>query len=683
MRRTILTIFAFALFMLIPVDALAQTTQGPTKIKGTATNGLSLEVTGPAQFDSNLNVTGTETIGSTPSYSAYIGPLSTMTASWNLDTTTGLTAYKSLLAAFGGSSTGTGSSNVTTFPGTLAATTTNLGSIITNSVQVTPGVLLGTFATGPKIDNLEVDADGNIWWADYINFWLKVMRPDGTILNTIPMTYEPTIVNFAPDGSAWVTLQENNAVLRMAKNGTITGPFAVGSSPDYAAFDRAGNVWVPNTGAGTVTILNPAGGFMATCTLGSSQNPWGLAFDAGGNAWTSNYNTNSVSEMVLNYNPNTTAYSCRVGREVAVGTHPIPIYSDTTGNYMWVGNSGDNTISKIDTNSGGVVFTVPSGGTFPTMLSIDGNNNVWVVNQNSNNIAEISASGSLLLTRATGNSPTFSAIDAAGNLWVPNLNDNTVSKFSTTGGVRTPITPPGPGSNVPQSDISVNSIQVIGVNPASNVPTVSGSVINVPNPTFSSVSQNQLTISSTSGPAQIVANGGSGATYTGLAIQASNVNQWWAGERSTTDYQIYDFVNSRTDEDCPMATGICNFPQGISAGAITGPMFIGSQSVTIAPASAAGSGATATCYTTQGNQCTASSGLVKLVTGTGPTAGGVVNLTTSAQAYTLNCNFTPANAASFALGWFGNPVSTTEQQIMVANAPAASTTYYVTYTCQR
>ena len=579
MRRTILTIFAFALFMLIPVDALAQTTQGPTKIKGTATNGLSLEVTGPAQFDSNLNVTGTETIGSTPSYSAYIGPLSTMTASWNLDTTTGLTAYNSLLAAFGGSSTGTGSSNVTTFPGIVAATTANLGSVVTNSVQVTPGVLLGTFATGPKIDNLEVDADGNIWWADYINFWLKVMRPDGTILNTIPMTYEPTIVNFAPDGSAWVTLQENNAVLRMAKNGTITGPFAVGSSPDYAAFDRAGNVWVPNTGAGTVTILNPAGGFMATCTLGSSQNPWGLAFDAGGNAWTSNYNTNSVSEMVLNYNPNTTAYSCRVGREVAVGTHPIPIYSDTTGNYMWVGNSGDNTISKIDTNSGWVVFTVPSGGTFPTMLSIDGNNNVWVVNQNSNNIAEISASGSLLLTRATGNSPTFSAIDAAGNLWVPNLNDNTVSKFSTTGGVRTPITPPGPGSNVPQSDISVNSIQVIG--------------------------------------------------------------------------------------------------------AITGPMFIGSQSVTIAPASAAGSGATATCYTTQGNQCTASSGLVKLVTGTGPTAGGVVNLTTSAQAYTLNCNFTPANAASFALGWFGNPVSTTEQQIMVANAPAASTTYYVTYTCQR
>ena len=57
MRRTVLTIFALSLFMLIPVDALAQTTQGPTKIKGTATNGLSLEVTGPTQLDGALNGT--------------------------------------------------------------------------------------------------------------------------------------------------------------------------------------------------------------------------------------------------------------------------------------------------------------------------------------------------------------------------------------------------------------------------------------------------------------------------------------------------------------------------------------------------------------------------------------------------------------------------------------------------
>lgn len=58
MRRTVLTIFAIFIFMLIPADALAQTTQGPSKIKGTATNGLSLEVTGPTQLDSSLTVTG-------------------------------------------------------------------------------------------------------------------------------------------------------------------------------------------------------------------------------------------------------------------------------------------------------------------------------------------------------------------------------------------------------------------------------------------------------------------------------------------------------------------------------------------------------------------------------------------------------------------------------------------------
>jgi hypothetical protein len=57
MRRTVLTIFALSLFMLIPVDALAQSTQGPAKIEGTATNGIGLEVTGPTQLDGPL--TGT------------------------------------------------------------------------------------------------------------------------------------------------------------------------------------------------------------------------------------------------------------------------------------------------------------------------------------------------------------------------------------------------------------------------------------------------------------------------------------------------------------------------------------------------------------------------------------------------------------------------------------------------
>jgi hypothetical protein len=70
MHRTVLVIFALSLFMLIPVDALAQTTQGPTKIKGVATNGLSLEVTGPAQLDGALNGTsasfsGTVSAGAT------------------------------------------------------------------------------------------------------------------------------------------------------------------------------------------------------------------------------------------------------------------------------------------------------------------------------------------------------------------------------------------------------------------------------------------------------------------------------------------------------------------------------------------------------------------------------------------------------------------------------------------
>ena len=74
MRRFTVTSILFAALMLVPTGALAQTTQGPTKIKGT------LEVTGVPTFDTpctvasgctgsttaagaNLNITGVTQTG--------------------------------------------------------------------------------------------------------------------------------------------------------------------------------------------------------------------------------------------------------------------------------------------------------------------------------------------------------------------------------------------------------------------------------------------------------------------------------------------------------------------------------------------------------------------------------------------------------------------------------------------
>ena len=96
MRRTILTIFAFALFMLIPVDALARTTQGPTKIKGTATNGLSLEVTGPAQFDSNV-AAGAALLGGVPN-TWYVNSVSGSDSNTGVSESTALATIGHLLS---------------------------------------------------------------------------------------------------------------------------------------------------------------------------------------------------------------------------------------------------------------------------------------------------------------------------------------------------------------------------------------------------------------------------------------------------------------------------------------------------------------------------------------------------------------------------------------------------------
>jgi DNA-binding beta-propeller fold protein YncE len=66
-------------------------------------------------------------------------------------------------------------------------------------------------------------------------------------------------------------------------------------------------------------------------------------------------------------------------------------------------------------------------GTSPQFVVFDGAN-MWVENQGSNTITELSdCNGTLLGTFRTGNQPTGIAFDGA-NVWVSNTKDGTISK---------------------------------------------------------------------------------------------------------------------------------------------------------------------------------------------------------------------------------------------------------------
>jgi hypothetical protein len=148
MRRTVLTIFAFSLFMLIPIDAFAQTTQGPTKIKGVATNGLSLEVTGPAQLDGALNGTSASFSGNVAAGSETLGsPL--LPASGGTGATTAAGALANLGAAPAFTLTTTGTSGAATYSGNVL-----------NIPQIAGGVSM----TYPAANTIGVSNSGATAW---------------------------------------------------------------------------------------------------------------------------------------------------------------------------------------------------------------------------------------------------------------------------------------------------------------------------------------------------------------------------------------------------------------------------------------------------------------------------------------------------------------------------------------
>jgi DNA-binding beta-propeller fold protein YncE len=73
-------------------------------------------------------------------------------------------------------------------------------------------------------------------------------------------------------------------------------PAAANFSPEGVAIDSAGNVWITNYGAKTVTVLNNDGTLLGN--FGYIIGPDGVAIDSPGNVWVAGELGNTVSELV-------------------------------------------------------------------------------------------------------------------------------------------------------------------------------------------------------------------------------------------------------------------------------------------------------------------------------------------------------------------------------------------------
>ena len=104
-------------------------------------------------------------------------------------------------------------------------------------------------------------------------------------------------------------------------------------------------------------------------------------------------------------------------------------------------NVGSNNVTEL--NSSGVVVGTYAVGTYPVAIAVDSSGNVWVANDSSNNVTELNSSGVVVGTYTVGSEPVGVAVDSSGNVWVANVGSNNVTELNSSGGTASPTCPSG------------------------------------------------------------------------------------------------------------------------------------------------------------------------------------------------------------------------------------------------
>ena len=115
-----------------------------------------------------------------------------------------------------------------------------------------------------------------------------------------------------------------------------------------------------------------------------------------------------------------------------VGTSPVGVLFDGTN--IWVADENSNDIYKIMASTGAVLQIYPGGHGAQYLAYDTVNGNVWITNPGDNNVTVINTSSGNLVSYPSGNSPDGIVFDGS-NMWVANFSPATVTKMRAADGV--------------------------------------------------------------------------------------------------------------------------------------------------------------------------------------------------------------------------------------------------------
>jgi len=310
------------------------------------------------------------------------------------------------------------------------------------------------------------------------------------------------------------------------------------------------------SGSSSLSFVMPATS-QSGIPVGSA--PFGIAIDTSGNIWVGNSGGNSITELNSSGNNVTTITSV---------PGPQQDLAIDQGNNIWT-PSGNNV---IEVSAAGSIVGTFGVGTTARGVAIDPSGNIWVANNGSNNVTELTQSGTVVGTFNLNNGPTPGtgpmgiAIDASNNVWVQCLTSANVLKLNSSGVI---VGTTALGSTPTSGGIAIDSSGNVWVNSLNTVTKINGGSGSIMN-TATATSAGQIAIdkagntwvgSTTTTITEIINSGSNasvlgtytgGATNRGIAIDASG-NVWTTQSGGSTVFQLQAVTSG--NEFYPYTTG--------------------------------------------------------------------------------------------------------------------------------
>ena len=208
--------------------------------------------------------------------------------------------------------------------------------------------------------------------------------------------------------------------------------------PGPLAVDSTGDVWVGSY-FGVVSEFSPLGSpiFPSGITGSGLAESYGLAIDPSDNVWVTNQTSpdsiNSGAGSVTVLNPAGQPLSGATGFSSGGLNFPTAVAIDPSGT-AWILDFGNSHITEL--SSSGQPLSGPAGYTsdlfaFPTLaIALDAAHGAWIANTGSDSIIHVSPDGQQFTNVVCCNTPAGLALDGAGNVWVANYLGDSVSEIT-------------------------------------------------------------------------------------------------------------------------------------------------------------------------------------------------------------------------------------------------------------